>query len=45
MLYGAGPIQDGVESGSFPIPNPYSNPAQRSLCNKCHVKDDNDAVP
>lgn len=29
---------DGVISGSFPQPNPYSD-NQRSLCNKCHVKD------
>lgn len=31
-------VEDGVESGSFAIPNPYSA-NQRSLCNKCHVKD------
>lgn len=33
--------EEGVESGSWAIPNPY--PAvgghQRSLCNKCHVQD------
>jgi hypothetical protein len=34
--------EDGVESGSYPIPNPYADTAgdaQRSLCNKCHIKD------
>jgi cytochrome c553 len=31
--------EDGVESGSFAIPSPYPSPEQRSLCNKCHVKD------
>jgi hypothetical protein len=35
---------DGVESGSYAIPNPYSNSSQRSLCNKCHVKDEGDAL-
>jgi predicted CXXCH cytochrome family protein len=34
--------QDGVESGSWRIPNPYG-PDQRSLCNKCHAKDRYDA--
>lgn len=34
---------DGVESGSYAIPNPYDT-YQRSLCNKCHVKDINDAL-
>jgi len=28
--------QDGVESGSWPIPNPYSDPSQPPLCWKCH---------
>jgi len=28
---------DGVESGSWPIPNPYGDPAQPALCWKCHV--------
>jgi hypothetical protein len=32
---------DGVESGSYALPNPYG-PEQRSLCNKCHVKDEGD---
>jgi len=35
--------EDGAESGSYPIPNPYSDLAQRSLCNKCHHKDAYDA--
>lgn len=29
---------DGVRSGSWPIPNPYPGPQQRSLCIKCHVE-------
>ncbi len=28
--------QDGLNSGSYPIPNPYSNPTQTGLCYKCH---------
>lgn len=28
---------DGVESGSWAIPNPYGDPAQPALCWKCHV--------
>ena len=35
---------DGVESGSYPIPNPYASPNQRSLCNKCHMKDEGDRI-
>jgi len=35
---------DGVESGSYVIPDPYSNANQRSLCNKCHAKDVNDHI-
>ena len=34
--------EEGVESGSYPIPNPYAATAgdhQRSMCNKCHAKD------
>ncbi len=32
--------EDGDESGSYEIPDPYSDPGnQRSLCNKCHVQD------
>ncbi|MBU1701912.1 MAG: hypothetical protein KJ970_07240 [Candidatus Eisenbacteria bacterium] len=34
---------DGVASGSYPIEDPYTSPNQRSLCNKCHVKDFGDA--
>jgi hypothetical protein len=37
--------EDGVESGSYPIPDPYNDLNQRSLCNKCHVKDAFDARP
>lgn len=35
---------DGVKSGSYAIPNPYGPDVhiQRSLCNKCHVKDAGD---
>ncbi len=36
--------EDGVESGSYAIPDPYNNPNQRSLCNKCHNKDAFDAI-
>ncbi len=35
--------EDGHESGSYKIPNPYSV-YQRSLCNKCHNKDEGDAL-
>lgn len=28
---------DGVASGSWPIPNPYGDPAQPGLCWKCHA--------
>lgn len=28
--------QDGMASGSWPLPNPYPGPAQGSLCAKCH---------
>ncbi len=31
--------EDGLESGSYAIPDPYGSPNQRSLCNKCHAKD------
>ncbi len=37
--------EDGVESGSYAIPDPYNNLNQRSLCNKCHVKDAGDEQP
>jgi len=28
--------QDGFQSGSFPIPDPYNSPNQTGLCYKCH---------
>ena len=28
--------QDGLVSGSYPIPNPYPDPGQERLCKKCH---------
>ena len=37
--------EDGLESGSYPLPDPYADPAQRSLCNKCHVKDEFSLIP
>jgi len=36
--------EDGLESGSYAIPDPYTSPNQRSLCNKCHNKDVGDAI-
>lgn len=30
--------QDGVQSGSWPIPNPFNNSNQKQLCAKCHDK-------
>lgn len=33
--------QDGVVSGSYPIPNPYLDPDQQSLCFKCHENGEN----
>ena len=36
--------EDGHESGSYAIPNPYAGLNQRSLCNKCHKKDEFDAL-
>ncbi len=38
--------QDGVRSGTYAIPSPYTMTGvrQRSLCNKCHNKDANDAL-
>lgn len=35
--------EDGVESGSYKIPDPYGSDNQRSLCNKCHNQDQFDA--
>lgn len=37
--------EDGVESGSYVMPQTYNSPNQRSLCNKCHNKDKNDHNP
>ena len=36
--------EDGLESGSYAITDPYASPNQRSLCNKCHNKDVGDAI-
>lgn len=38
-----GLAEDGHESGSYALPNPY-DVYQRSLCNKCHKKDEFDAL-
>lgn len=38
-----GLAEDGDESSSFPMPNPYDE-FQRSLCNKCHAKDEFDVL-
>jgi hypothetical protein len=38
-----GLAEDGHESGSYTIPNPYDS-GQRSLCNKCHTQDEYDAA-
>lgn len=35
--------EDGLESGSYVIPNPY-DANQRSLCNKCHAQDAHDHI-
>ena len=35
--------EDGIESGSYAIPNPY-DANQRSLCNKCHSQDEYDHI-
>jgi len=37
--------EDGAESGSYLIPDPYGDLNQRSLCNKCHNQDAHDANP
>lgn len=31
--------EDGLESGSHPLPNPYGDPKQLQLCLKCHERD------
>ena len=38
-----GLAEDGHESASYPMPNPYDE-FQRSLCNKCHSQDEYDAL-
>lgn len=38
-----GLAEDGHESSAYAIPNPYDE-FQRSLCNKCHNKDEGDAL-
>ncbi len=35
---------DGEESGSYAIPDPYVSNEQGSLCNKCHRKDEFDSI-
>lgn len=32
--------QDGLVSGSYPLPNPYGDPGQEPLCAKCHAPTD-----
>jgi hypothetical protein len=32
---------EGVESGSYAVANPWTAPTQRSACNKCHARDNN----
>lgn len=36
--------EDGHESLSYKIPNPYADTSQRSLCNKCHSQDEFDEI-
>jgi predicted CXXCH cytochrome family protein len=36
--------EDGAESASYALPDPYADVNQRSLCNKCHVKDAYDHI-
>ena len=38
-----GLAEDGHESSSYPMPNPFDG-FQRSLCNKCHSKDEYDTL-
>ena len=38
-----GLAEDGIESGSYALPNPYDG-NQRSLCNKCHARDEYDEL-
>jgi predicted CXXCH cytochrome family protein len=37
--------EDGLESGSYAISDPYADLNQRSLCNKCHNQDEYDRNP
>ncbi|MBD3162073.1 MAG: hypothetical protein GF346_07235 [Candidatus Eisenbacteria bacterium] len=37
--------EDGVVSGSYPIPDPYDSPNQKQLCQKCHSIQDHDDLP
>jgi hypothetical protein len=37
--------EDGVPSGSWPIPNPYNDSAQTQLCAKCHRGQNTDLLP
>jgi len=37
-------LLDTDGGASYAIPNPYPGPAQRSLCNKCHAKDEFDHI-
>ncbi|MDH3190727.1 MAG: hypothetical protein OEM39_08860 [Acidimicrobiia bacterium] len=41
-----GMVEDGHESSSFeiPMPVPYDDVFQRSMCNKCHSRDEYDAL-
>jgi hypothetical protein len=38
-----GLAEDGAESGSYTLPNPFDS-YQRSLCNKCHAQDEFDTL-
>ena len=31
--------EDGLVSGSYPLPDPFNHPQQRALCVKCHYRD------
>jgi cytochrome c553 len=39
--------RDGVPSSSYPLPNPYRIPRQRTLCSKCHrpERDEESTLP
>ena len=38
-------VDDGRESGSHRIPNPYGDPAQGPLCQKCHASGTDPLAP